>query len=316
MMDKPAVDVSATVEYSTDKWRMDRVPWAMWFCVAGLAVVLHAGSRGVNGAVLAGVYLALLGLAFAGWAATTLIERSDYPFYVVLPIVLLIALLVAATIAVFGSVGGHPGIGRSWWSRLVDPPLHVFGWMLIYLGGGWVIYSLLRHFHPARPIVMLSPAGISFHRSWLRDLFIPWPEIQGVGHLETSNPGSPPSTNPNAIMVEIGQDFYERVIAPKRSFPAPPGSEHMFRPKGEMMQMVLNNPELVVDPEDFRMPIEARWKAFRDQSTSVPVSNGQSGTSVVYGRWSIDGTWWQAIRFVAPLVGIAVIVLHARGIWP
>lgn len=77
-MSPPTADVSASVGYSVDKWQMDRVPWAMWFCVGGLAISLHAESRGVPGAALAFVYLALLALAFAGWASTTLIERSGY----------------------------------------------------------------------------------------------------------------------------------------------------------------------------------------------------------------------------------------------
>jgi hypothetical protein len=233
----------------------------------------------------------------------------------VLPIVLLIAFLVAAIIAAFGSVGGrYPWTGSLWWSRLVDPPPHVFGWMLIYLGIGWIAYGLLRHFYPGRPIVELSPAGLSFHRSWLRDLFIPWQDVQAVGHLETLTPEGPVSTNPHAIAVAVTETFYERHIAPKRSFLSPPGSEHMFRPKGALMQMVVNSADIAVDPEDFRLPIEARWKAFRDQPTSVPQSGGPRGTSVVYGRWSIDGSWWQAIQFLAPLASMAAIVLYTSGI--
>jgi hypothetical protein len=106
-MIKSVADVSVTAESSMDKWLMDRVPWALWFCLAGLVVILHADSRGVNGAAIAGVYLALLALAFAGWAAATLIERSGYPFHLVFPIVFLIAFLVAVRIAAFGSVGRY-----------------------------------------------------------------------------------------------------------------------------------------------------------------------------------------------------------------
>ena len=65
-MSAPSADVSATVEYTMDKWRMDRLPWAMWACVAGLAIALHAESRGQNGAVFARGYLALVGVAVAG----------------------------------------------------------------------------------------------------------------------------------------------------------------------------------------------------------------------------------------------------------
>jgi hypothetical protein len=48
----------------------------------------------------------------------------------------------------------------------------------------------------------------------------------------------------------------------------------------------------------------------------VPGSGDSSATGIVYGRWSIDGSWWQAIQFVAPLIGMVAVVLHARDIWP
>ena len=108
-MSEPATDVSVMVEYSMDKWFIDRVPWALWTCVAGLVVVLHADSRGGNGAVLAFVYLALLGVAFAGFASTTLIERSGISFLVEFPIHMLIFIVVAFIIAiVIAVIGGSP----------------------------------------------------------------------------------------------------------------------------------------------------------------------------------------------------------------
>ena len=298
-----------------DKWLLDRTPWAMWFCVAGLAVILHMG-RGTNGAALAFVYLALLGLAFAGWAATTLIDRS-ISFLAALAIGIAIAVVVAIIIGlVAGTVGRSRPPGTLWWSGLVDPPLHVFGWMLLYLGGGYIAYALLRHHRPGRPIVMLSRSGVTFHRSWLRNLFIPWQDIQAVGHLEVSSAAGFVSTNPNAIAVTVTNDFYARTIAPKRSFLAPPGSEWMFRPKGAMMQMVLTSSDVAVAAEDYRVPIEARWKAFRDLPVSVPEVGGVHGKRVTYGRWSFDCSWWQSIMFLAPLVGMAAVVLHAKGLWP
>jgi hypothetical protein len=244
-----------------------------------------------------------LGLAFAGWGAVTLIDRSGYPFYLVLPACLAIAFLVALTIALFGALGGHTAPGRLWWSQLVRPPLHVFGWMLIYLGCGWIAYALFRHFHPKRAMLELSPTGVAYHRPWLRDLLIPWHQIQGLGHLE----------NPQAVaVVTVSNDFYEHNIAPKRSILSPPGSEHMFAPKGEMVQMILNTPELVVTAEDFRVPLETRWRAFRD----LPPSAMPSGPRLVYGRWKYNGSWWQVICLLAPLIGMALVLLHASSVWP
>nr|WP_249142017.1 hypothetical protein [Bradyrhizobium diazoefficiens] len=76
----------------------------------------------------------------------------------------------------------------------------------------------------------------------------------------------------------------------------------MFWPKGQMMQVVLNSADMTVKPEDFLGPVEARWKAFRD-SGETSQQHGSPGASVVYGRWSIDGS------ACAPLIGLAVVML-------
>jgi len=313
-MSEPSADVSATVEYTMDKWRMDRVPWAMWACVAGVAIVLHAESRGQNGAALAAVYLALLGLAFAGYALTTLIGRSGLPLLLELLIGTLVLIIVSGVIGAISLIAGGSN-GRSsyvgtihglYWSHLVNPSPNVFGWMSLYLGLGWIAFSSYRHFYADRAIVSLSSAGIQFHRPWLRGLFIPWHEVRGVGHLEVPSISGVPFVSPYSAAVTVGQEFYERHVAPKRSFFAPPGAEAMFRPKGEMMQVVLNSADMTVKPEDFLGPAEIRWKAFRDR----PGSSTRHGGTIVYGRWSIDGSRWQAVQFLAPLVGMAVVMLY------
>jgi hypothetical protein len=313
-MSEPSADVSATVEYTMDKWRMDRVPWAMWACVAGLAIALHAESRGQNGAALAAIYLALLGLAFAGYALTTLIGRSGLPLLLELLIGALVLVVISGVIGVIslmagGSSGSSSYVGamRSlYWSHLVNPSLNVFGWMLLYVGWGWIAFSSYRHFYADRAVVSLSSAGIRFHRPWLKGLFIPWHEVRGVGYLEIPSVSGPPFANPHSAAVTVGLDFYQRHVAPKRSFFAPPGAEAMFLPKGEMMQVVLNSADMMVKPENFLVPAEARWKAFRDQPGPSP----QHGGTIVYGRWSIDGSRWQAIQFLAPVVAMAVVMLY------
>lgn len=310
-MSDPSDDVSGTVAYTMDKWRMDRVPWGLWACVAGVAFVLHAESHGVNGAALATVYVVLLGVAFAGFVLTILIGQSDLPLPLDFLIGLLILLAVTVVIGTVSlAVGGsivRSGYTRGGllWSDIVNPPPNVFGWMLIYLGSGWIAFALYRHAYADRAIITLSPAGIRFHRPWLNGLSIPWQEVQGVGRLEISLASGVPFTAPSAAVL-VGKDFYVRQIAPKRSFFEPPGADAMFQPKGELMQVVLNSADMTVTPEEFLGPVEARWKAFRDG-----VSLQQDGPPVVYGRWSVDGSRWQAVTFLAPLVGMAVVVLTA-----
>lgn len=317
-MDVAAVAVARPVEYSSDKWFMDRIPWALWACVAGLAIALNAADRGENGPALALVYLAALAMVFAGLVAIELIERSPLPFLAILPIVFIAVIVVTATVAaVVGLVGGS--IGRSgsrpWHSRLVDPPFDVFGWMLIYLGCGWIAYALLRHARPARPIIVLSPAGFAYRRSWLGDLVIPWSDVQGVGLLETAGTFTPPS--PFAVYIVVSRDFHARSIVPKLSRLAAIGTGNVLIARGEGVQMVLTGPGLAVDLEDLRGPIEARWHAFRDQPPLAdPALAAPPEAPIIYGRWRPDGTWWQAIKLLAPLAALCAVGLHAGGIWP
>lgn len=318
-MSVPAAGFPQTVEYSMDKWFMDRVPWALLTCLAGLACVLYADNEGGNGPVLAIVYLAMLALVCAGLAAATLIEdRSGLPFYVTILIGLLIFVVVVSVTALIafgvGSRPGSPSIGRLRWGEFFNPPIHVFGWLLIYLGSGWTGYALLRHFYPARPILMLSPAGITYHRGCLKNLLIPWQEVHGVGPLESENASGFGSRFPQATAVVVTQAFYEQHIAPKRGMLAPPGFERIFQPKGAMMQMVLTQAEIIIFQKDLRELIDVRWKAFLNQPPPAPAAGEPPGPPVVYGRWSIDGSWWQAIQFLTPLVGMGAVVLHASNL--
>ncbi|MGC0393017.1 hypothetical protein ACVIU7_005550 [Bradyrhizobium liaoningense] len=127
-----------------------------------------------------------------------------------------------------------------------------------------------------------------------------------MGHLVVPGISGVPYVSPYAAAVTVDRDFYEQHIAAKRSFFAPPGAEAMFQPKGEMMQVVLSSADMTVKPEDFLGPAEVRWKTFRDQ----PRLSSRNGGTIVYGRWSIDGSRWQAVRFLAPLSGMAVVMLY------
>ncbi len=243
---------------------------------------LHTESRGGTGAVLAIVYLALLGVAFIGFVWTTMIDRADWSLLPDLLIGLLVLLIVsgiigAVSLMVGGSIGrsGYATIRDSYfWGSMVDPPPNVFGWMLLYFGLGGIAFSSYRHFYADRAVVSMSSMGIRFHRPRLGGLFIPWQEVRGVGHLVVSGVSGIPFTSPYAAAVTVGQEFFEQHVAPKRSFLAPPGSEAMFQPKGEMMQVVLSSADMTVKPEDFLGPAEARWKAFGEGAGSSSQPGG------------------------------------------
>ena len=326
-MSDPSTDVSSPVAYGRNKSVFNRVPWAMWVCVGGLAAVVHTG--GANGASRALVGLALLGLGVAALAATLLIIRWGSRINTNINGVTAICVLFAA------GIGGVAFVVHLFDNPrpLIYQPLNTLGWMAIYLGCGYIACALFRRSCPEGPIIHLSQSGILFNRPWLR-LFVPWQDIQEVGRLDDSHlkvlyPPDPivewvtnrfygryVSTGPDAIVVVVTSTFHERDIAPKRSFLAPLGSRLMFQPKGAMMQVVLSGPDLGVAPEDFRASIEARWKAFRDRPPpSGPQAGVASGKPVAPGSWSFDGSWRQALLFLAPLAAAAGVILHASGFW-
>lgn len=265
-------DIFQTVEYSRDKWTMNKVPLALLLCLAGLVFVIYADPRPPD-------------------------SRSVFLF-------------------AFHIIDGL--IGPSY-SRDPGMPGNVFGRALILGAVGWIGFALYRHFRPARPILMLSPAGLSFHVSWLKDLLIPWHEIRGVDGLEITGAHGPPNRFPETTVVLVSKEFYEQHILPKRSFLSGRFWKHTFLPKGASMQMVLPHWWFSIDSKDIREPLEARWKAFRSEPPSdagaIPRAPTVEGRQV-YGAWSIDGSVWQTTALLVPLIGIVIILVDSTGIWP
>lgn len=312
---EPASDLTTIVEYRTDRWLMDHIPWALWTSLLGLAVVLYTEGAHAKDAALAVVYLALLALAFAGWVAASVIEdRSGLPVIVTLPIGVVIFILVAAIIGVVAGSTGDPqgATGRGRWSSLVDPPITVFGWMMIEAGIGWIAFAVFRHVRPGRPIVMLSPDGLSLHRFWLRNVFIPWREVQGVGPVRIENSGGGrPHVDKNAIGVSVSPAFFASRVRPRLTQLAPPYSEFMFREIDRVVQVVLAARDLTVAPKDFLEPIEARWKAFRDRAEPTA---GSSAPPLAHGRWEPEVSAWQVARHLLPILCMIAVAFHAASL--
>jgi hypothetical protein len=218
-------------------------------------------------------------------------------------------------------------------------------WIMVLLALGFIAYALARHLFPARPMLTLSPAGISFHLAYLKDALIPWHEVQEVADFDLTGPHGPPNRYPEITAVLMSQNFYERHLLPKRrttpkdfeglldvlvtsrlmmtSLGA--GWDDVFRPKGALMQMALAHPNwFKIGPKDIREPVEARWKAFRERrgpATSVPSTNARTkaepprGGAQVYGASSLKLSPWQAVLCIVPLIGILAVVTNAMELW-
>ncbi|MBR1211900.1 hypothetical protein [Bradyrhizobium sp. JYMT SZCCT0180] len=330
-MEPAPADISRIVEYSRDRWAMARMPLALLFCLTGLAFVVYVEPR-PPGAGVPTVFGLLMAAAAVVALAIYAFERM-FEGRTMATRLLAAALVVLAVMVLVWNVPAdffHPGL----WTKL---PTNLFGWMLIAGGIGWITHALYRHLRPARPVLMLSPAGIAFHATWLRDLFIPWHEVRGVEALETMPASGIPYRYQDLTVVVISQEFYEAHILPKRGFMMGPGRElaewlvdryhhggwdQVFwpkespkeSPKGSSMQMVLHHELFSIPPKQVREPVEARWKAFRNERpSSLPVARPIPGSREIYGAWSIDGSLWQAITFLVPLIGIIAILVDSTG---
>lgn len=293
-------DVFQTVEYSRDKRTMETVPRALLLCLLGLVLALYLDSEPPGRTML-------LAFVFMFFVAVVLIAvRQMFEGRNVAIRALASAIVILILVALFWDRPGDllaPKSPRG--PRNV--PASVWGWILVYGAVGWIAFALYRHFIPPRPILMLSTVGISFHLPWLRDLLIPWREIQGVDALEIADPSGAVRRTDDATVVLVSKAFYDRHIEARVSSILP--SARIFFPKGPSMQVLLPYPWFSIAPAHIREPVDARWKAFRH----VPPTDAKptSEARQVYGTWSIDGSLWQATKFLVPLVGIIAVLVHA-----
>ena len=125
-------------------------------------------------------------------------------------------------------------------------------------------------------------------------------------------PGVIPHRFDDVTVVQISTQFYERNILSRQTFLTGPGWHDLFIPQGSSMQMVLHFLLFSIPPKDIREPVETRWKAFR---TERPLDAGTvPADRRVCGVWSVDGSLWQATKFLVPLIGIIAILVDSTGV--
>lgn len=212
-----AADIFRIVEYSRDKWNMERVPRALLACMVGLFFVVYVDPKpagtGILRAFIVLVVVSLIGL-LVQFLLEQLFEGSTAIKFAAGAIIIFIV------IALFWNSPGDFFRSR----RTSGMPGAVIGWIFVMGGLGWIAFALYRHFKPAPPILTLSPAGISYHVSWLKNLVIPWHEVQTVTALERGGgPGVIPSRFDDTTVVLVSMEFYERHILAGRTFLAGPG---------------------------------------------------------------------------------------------
>jgi hypothetical protein len=321
-MHREMADILQTVEYSRDKWRMERVPRALLACLLGVVLIRLDPNPPGHAFLLAFVFMFVVAavLLLTSVLFHQIIEGRSAAAR-------LLALVVAAGIVVV------------YWDRLGDlltpnyprypsnVPASIVGWMVVFGAFGWLAFALYRHVRPPRPFIRLSPAGISYDTPMIKNLLIPWHEVQDVGAVERTGINGLPLRLQDLTAVAVSQPFYEEHILARRGFMSGPNSSwnavFIPKPDGSWMQIVLYPRTFAVAPEDLREPVAARWKAFRDKPPLVSSDAGAKSEASqishreishkIYGTWSIDGSLWQATKFLAPLIGIVAVLALAVG---
>lgn len=217
------------------------------------------------------------------------------------------------------------------------------------VGVALVGLALWRRWNSGKPLFTLSPAGIHYRVPMVKEVLIPWQEIQGVdtieieaGYWSMRSALSPiPSYNTwvvrDVTVILLPKPFYDRRIFVDSFLLRGPGWNANFIVKGALVQMALHHELVSVEPRPLREAVEARWLAFRDRPaaalarTSVPgVMAPARGSNTSVGALShaapTSGTVamgddpkamspWEVTKVIVPLIGIAVVLANLIGLW-
>jgi hypothetical protein len=327
-MEPTAPELSRIVEYRRDRWNMARVPLALLFCLAGLFFVVYVDPRPPGLAILKGFILLVVAAAIVALAVFAFERKFAGRVAAAGFLAAVLAILALATLCWIAPDNFFPP------RRPSKLPPNLLGWSLITGGLVYFTWVLYRHFTPARPMLLLSPAGIAFHADWLKDLLIPWSEVRGVDAYEMTPASGVPNRFQDITAVLISTEFYQAQILPRRGFLMSPagsvliwllqsaqshtfaGWDQVFSPRGASVQLVLHYTLFSIPPEQIRQPIETRWQAFRNErpTSSLPGARPIPQAREIYGAWSIRVSLWQAVQFLVPLIGIIAILAHStRG---
>lgn len=301
----PGSDVFRTIEFSRDRWRMRRVPWLLLLLLAGLSYAIYFDPaptpRGLlvmfllMAAALVGVILADL-VFEAMFASDSAVVRQLAGAIVILAV----AAMVLAWLTT--SAGGR--------SRA---PSEFPGWLIVFISLGWIGHTLYRHFVPEKPLLGLSAQGLRYRAPGAVDVLIPWREIESVGNLaESSLVSTRPEHGPT--LFHVSQGFYDRHIYVRSLLRRGPNWDSFFLPVDGSIRILLQHEPFSAEAKDIRAPLEARWKAFRDQPTpSVPATGGRPEPAkdrIVVGKWTWE-SYWDLVPFLIPLAGILAVIADA-----
>lgn len=233
-MEPTAPELSRIVEYRRDRWNMARVPLALLFCLAGLFFVVYVDPRPPGFGILKGFALLLAAAAIVALAVFAFERKFEGRVAAAGLLAAVLAILALAALCWIAPDNFFPP------RRPSKLPPNLLGWSLITGGLTYIAWALYRRFMPARPMLLLSPAGIAFHADWLKDLLIPWSEVTGVDAYEMTPTSGVPYEYQDITAVLISAEFYQAQILPRRSF--------LMSPAGSVLIWLLQNQQCIISP--------------------------------------------------------------------
>jgi hypothetical protein len=217
--------------------------------------------------------------------------------------------------------------------------------LCLVLGVGLTGFTLWRRWHHGKPVFTLSPDGIRYRIPLIKEVVIPWREIQGVDtiDIEAGYWSILPSTKTiyyntfilrDVTVILLPQRFYEQQLHISSFLLRGPAWKANFIPKGELVQMALHHEYVSVEPRALREAVESRWRAFREMPaataarTSVPSTvkpaNAAKTTAlhpapasvvIAMGEDPKAMSRWEATKIIALLIGIVMASTNLAGLW-
>jgi hypothetical protein len=197
---------------------------------------------------------------------------------------------------------------------VVDMSFGTLGWLFVLFSAGYIAFALFRHVRPETPMLKLVPTGLVLNLPWLKNLRIPWYEVEHVGLLEQILPGGYVSRFPNNPVVVVSQAFYEQRILPRRTFLSGNFWTGVFQAKGNQVQIQLPWPWFSVPMAEVSAAVDARWKAFREQpDAQAPPATAPPLRASAWSPRTMSR--WRRAALGVPFAGLLIMLSHFAGAW-
>ncbi|MBX3528059.1 MAG: hypothetical protein KF904_17805 [Rhodoblastus sp.] len=148
------------------------------------------------------------------------------------------------------------------------------GYAAALLGFALCMYEMHRFFHPGKPMLTLAPEGLRYNIEFVKEIFVPWHEVKALRQIRVADMSGATrwplrAKFENVLALVVTNAFYDRAIHVSNPILRGPGWGNIFIPddRKNVMQFALHHEILPITAEELYAAVEARWTAFRDQTT-------------------------------------------------